>query len=87
MCLAVPGELLDTRGQDLERTGRVSFGGVVREVSLACLPEVQVGDYVLVHAGLALSRLDADEARSVLGYVAEITAACDESPEGNGPSA
>ena len=79
MCLAVPGELLEVRGEDLERTGRVSFGGVIREVSLACLPEARVGEYVLVHAGMALSLLSTEEAQSVFQYLAEITAAGDES--------
>jgi len=69
---------LEVRGEDLERTGRVSFGGVIREVSLACLPEVRVGEYVLVHAGMALSRLDTEEAQSVFRYLAEIIAAGDE---------
>ncbi len=73
MCLAVPGELLSTQGDDpLTRTGRVSFGGVVREVSLAYVPEAQVGDYVLVHVGFAISRVDEAEARRVFEYLRQI---------------
>jgi len=70
MCLAVPGQLLDIRGEDpLERCGRVSFGGVIKEVSLACAPEAKVGDYVLVHVGLAISVIDATEAEEIFRYL------------------
>ncbi|WP_338441000.1 HypC/HybG/HupF family hydrogenase formation chaperone [Synechococcus elongatus IITB4] len=77
MCLAVPGQLLSihTQPDDLEglfRSGRVSFGGAIREVSLACVPEVQVGDYVIVHAGFALTVLDAAEAERTLAATAAI---------------
>lgn len=82
MCLAVPGQLLEIRGEDLERSGRVRFGGVTREVSLACLPEARVDDYVLVHAGLAISRLDADEAEQVFRYLEEIGLAGSETEVG-----
>ncbi|MFH1566855.1 MAG: HypC/HybG/HupF family hydrogenase formation chaperone, partial [Gemmatimonadota bacterium] len=52
MCLAVPGKLLEITDADpVTRTGRVSFGGVVKEVNLACVPEARVGDYVTVHVG------------------------------------
>jgi hydrogenase expression/formation protein HypC len=66
MCLALPGQIVSITGESLERVGRVRFGSVVREVSLACLPEAQVGDYVLVHVGLAISRLDQAEAERAL---------------------
>ena len=72
MCLAVPGQLLEVKGEDLDRCGRVSFGGIVREVSLACVPEVEVGQYVLVHAGMALGTLDEEEANRVFEYLAEL---------------
>ncbi|MFP3867852.1 MAG: HypC/HybG/HupF family hydrogenase formation chaperone [Desulfobacteraceae bacterium] len=59
MCLAIPGEILSIAGEEpLNRTARVSFGGLVKEVSLACVPQAQVGDYVLVHVGFALNILD-----------------------------
>ncbi|OPX20030.1 MAG: hydrogenase assembly protein HupF [Desulfobacca sp. 4484_104] len=59
MCLAIPGEILSIQGEEpLTRTARVSFGGLVQEVSLACVPQAQVGDYVLVHVGFALNILD-----------------------------
>lgn len=73
MCLAVPGKVLTVAGDDpLDRTGRVSFGGVVREVSLAFVPDAAAGDYVVVHAGFALNRLDEDEAARVFDHLRQI---------------
>jgi len=67
MCLAVPGQILEIRGGSdlLLRSGRVSFGGIVKDVSLALVPEAEEGEYVLVHVGLALSVVDEREARRV----------------------
>jgi hydrogenase expression/formation protein HypC len=53
---------------DFSRLGRVSFGGIVKEVNLSCVPEAAVGDYVIVHVGVALSKLDEEEARRVFDY-------------------
>jgi hydrogenase expression/formation protein HypC len=73
MCLAVPGEVLEiTCEEPLTRQGRVRFGGVVREVNLACVPEAVVGDYVLVHVGLAISTVDPEEAQRTLRYLEEL---------------
>lgn len=70
MCLAIPGKVISVDGVDpLGRTGRVDFGGVVKEVSLACVPEAGIGDYVIVHVGLALSRVDEAEAQKVFEYL------------------
>lgn len=69
MCLAVPGKLISIQGDGFERTGKVSFAGVVKEVNLAYVPEAQVSDYVIVHVGFALSRVDADEAQRVFSYL------------------
>ncbi|MEA5449133.1 HypC/HybG/HupF family hydrogenase formation chaperone [Leptolyngbya sp. CCNP1308] len=69
MCLAIPGQILSTAGQDLERMGRVSFGGVVKEVSLAYVPQAEVGDYVVVHIGFAICKLDIQEAEQTLHYL------------------
>ncbi len=68
MCLAVPGKIISTSGGDepLSRMAKVSFGGVVKDVSLAYVPEAGVGDYVIVHVGFALNRLDEQEALRVL---------------------
>ncbi|MCB9929697.1 MAG: HypC/HybG/HupF family hydrogenase formation chaperone [Alphaproteobacteria bacterium] len=70
MCLAVPGHLVETRGYDLERIGLADFGGVRREVSLAFVPEAVVGDYVLVHVGVAIARLDEAEAARTFAELA-----------------
>lgn len=71
MCLGVPGKVLDVVEGDL-RTGRVSFGGVIREVCLEYVPEASVGDWVIVHVGFAISRLDEREAERVRAYLAEM---------------
>lgn len=72
MCLAVPGELLSVEGLGLERQGVVSFGGVRKTISLACLPDAVPGDYVLAHAGLAIGRIDPDEAERVFTYLEQV---------------
>ena len=73
MCLAVPGKITSIAGEDpLWRTGRVDFGGVIKEVSLAYVPEAEVGEYVIVHVGFALSRLDESEAKKVFEYLKEM---------------
>ena len=75
MCLAVPGELLEISGDEaLTRTGKVSFGGTVREVNLACVPEARPGDFVIVHVGLALSVVNRKEAERVFDYLREVGA-------------
>jgi hydrogenase expression/formation protein HypC len=73
MCLAVPGRILEVHGEEPEaRAGRVSFGGIVKEVNLAFVPEARVGDYVLVHVGFAISRIDEVEAARIFAYLREI---------------
>jgi hydrogenase expression/formation protein HypC len=73
MCLAVPGKLIDITGDDpVFRSGRVDFGGIIKQVSLACVPEAKVDDYVLVHVGMALSTVDAAEAREVFSYLKQM---------------
>lgn len=75
MCLAVPGEVVAISGDDpLLRIGKVSFGGVLKEVSLAYVPEVAIGDYVIVHVGFAISKLDPVAARETLSHWQEIAA-------------
>jgi hydrogenase expression/formation protein HypC len=69
MCLAVPGKIECITGEDLARMARVNFSGVVREISLAYVPEAQIGDYVLVHVGFAISRIDEEEAKKVFEYL------------------
>mgnify|MGYP001095046212 CR=1 FL=1 len=67
MCLAIPGKILEVTGDSpLARTARVSFGGVVKDVSLAYVPDAEVGQYVVTHVGLALSIVDEAQAEQVL---------------------
>ena len=73
MCLAVPGKILSVAGDDpIERTGRVSFGGIIKEVSLAFTPEAVPGNYVIVHVGFALNVLDEAEANQVFDYLRQM---------------
>jgi hydrogenase expression/formation protein HypC len=73
MCLAIPGKVTSVTGADpLWRTGRVDFGGIIKEVSLAYVPDVKIGEYVIVHVGFALSRLDENEAKKVFQYLKEM---------------
>ena len=73
MCLAIPGKLETITGDDpITRMGRVNFGGVVKEISLAYLPEVKAGEYVIVHAGFALSKVDEDEAAKIFEYLRQM---------------
>ena len=80
MCLAIPGELVETHGEGLQRTGRARFGGALREVSLALLPEVAVGDWVIVHVGVAIQRLDEEAAARTLAALDEALALEDLAP-------
>ena len=87
MCLAVPGKLETISGEDpLLRSGRVNFSGVTKEVSLACLPEAQVGDYVLVHVGMAIGRVDEEEARQIFSYLREMNELADLEATANPPA-
>lgn len=73
MCLAVPGRILSVRGDDpLMRVGRVDFGGIIKEINLAFVPEASVGDHVLVHVGFAITVIDETEAQRVFQYLREI---------------
>jgi hydrogenase expression/formation protein HypC len=72
MCLAVPGKILSTSGEETTRTAIVSFGGAEKEANLAFVPEAEVGDYVLVHAGFAISVVDPEEATQTLEYFRQI---------------
>ena len=72
MCLAVPGKIISVVGEYLARQARVDFGGVLKEVNLAYVPEAKVGEYVLVHVGFAISVVDEEEAGKVFGYLKEM---------------
>jgi hydrogenase expression/formation protein HypC len=73
MCLAVPGKILDIGEEGpLWRTGRVDFSGITKQVNLAYVPEAKVGDYVIVHVGFAISRVDEAEATKVFEYLKQM---------------
>jgi hydrogenase expression/formation protein HypC len=72
MCLAIPGKILSIQGEDFARSAQVSFGGTVREVSLAYVPEAEAGHYVIVHAGFAISLVDEAEAMLTLEYLKQM---------------
>jgi hydrogenase expression/formation protein HypC len=62
MCLAVPGKILEIQEAASSRIGKIEFGGIIRQANLDFVPEAAVGDYVIVHVGFAISRVDAEEA-------------------------
>ena len=89
MCLAVPGKVVEVQGEGEVRMARVDFGGVSRQACLAYLPEAGVGDYVLVHVGFAISRIDEEAARETLEALAAIgeLAALEDDAEADGDAA
>lgn len=74
MCLAVPGQIvsIDESTPPESRMAKVSFGGILKEVCIAAVPDVQIDDYVIVHVGFALQKLDEAEAKEVLTYLEEL---------------
>lgn len=86
MCLGIPGRVVEVGPEGLMRMGKVDFGGVIREVCLAYVPEAQMGDYVIVHVGFAISQLDKDEAQETLKLMAEI-GILEEEPDTQSPMA
>ena len=74
MCLAIPGKLLSITAQldETFRQGKVSFGGITKEINLSMVPEAQVGDYVLVHVGVAIGRVDEEEAKLTFEYLKQM---------------
>lgn len=74
MCLAIPGKIISITNQldETFRQGKVSFGGIMKEVNLCMVPEAQINDYVLVHVGVAISMIDEEEARITFDYLKQI---------------
>lgn len=72
MCLAVPGQVESIHEENGTRMGRVNFGGVVKEICLAYLPDIAVGDYTIVHVGFAISKIDEASARATLQTFADL---------------
>jgi len=71
MCLAIPGKILSITNPEEEifRHGKVSFGGITKEVNLCMVPKAMEGDYVLVHVGVAISQIDEEEAQKTFEYL------------------
>jgi len=85
MCLAIPGKVVSIEQTNGLRLGRIEFGGIVRQASLDFVPEAEVGDYVMVHVGFAISLVDAEEAERTYQLLEEIGALEGElPPEGSG---
>ena len=79
MCLAIPGRIESIFGKEpMTRKGRVNFGGIVKEVFLAYVPEAGIGDYVIVHVGFAISKIDEKEAQRTLKYLDQLEEPNDE---------
>ncbi len=72
MCLAIPGKIIEVQEQGQMRVARVQFGGIVRQVSLDFVPEAGLGEYVMVHVGFAISRIDAAEAERTYKLLEEM---------------
>jgi hydrogenase expression/formation protein HypC len=78
MCLAVPGKITDIYEAGGMKMGKIDFGGAVREVCLAYVPEAQVGDYAVIHVGFALNLLSPEEAQETLDLLAQLDEAGEE---------
>ena len=86
MCLAIPGKILSSEDFGFARTGRVQFGGTVRQVRLDFVPEASTGDYVMVHVGFAISKVDEQEAQRTYQLLEEMGALEEElRPEDGAP--
>jgi len=73
MCLAVPGKIISIEGTDpVFRNGKVNFGGIIKQINLAYVPDAKIGDYVLVHVGFAISTIDEEEAQQVFEYLRQM---------------
>lgn len=81
MCLGIPGKLTEVYERDNLPMGKVEFGGIRKEVCLAYTPEANIGEYVLVHVGFAISRIDEAEAKKIFSFLAQIEQAAGEAEE------
>ncbi len=81
MCLAIPGKVLEIDGGSEPRMGTVSFGGVQKQVCLEWLPDVRAGDYVIVHVGFALSKVDEAEALATIKMIEEMEEGSRDDPD------
>jgi len=72
MCLAIPGKIVELQEKSCMRMGRIDYGGITREACLEYIPDPQIGEYVMVHVGFAISKVDAEEAARTYQYLAEM---------------
>lgn len=87
MCLAIPGQIESLQGDEpLMRLGRVRFGGIIREINLACVPEARVGDYVLAHVGVAIGIINEAEAIRTLAALQLLGETAEDSAESGASS-
>ncbi|MGA9363419.1 MAG: HypC/HybG/HupF family hydrogenase formation chaperone [Bacteroidota bacterium] len=78
MCLAIPGKVIEIEAESQPKMGKVSFGGIQKRICLEWVPDIKVGEYVIVHVGFAISKMDEKEAMETLKLFEEIDASLDE---------
>jgi hydrogenase expression/formation protein HypC len=81
MCLGIPGKVVEIYQVDDMKMGKVDFGGVIKETCLEFIPDIQVGEYTIIHVGFGISRLDEEEAQRTLEMLREMEMLADELPE------
>lgn len=86
MCLAIPGRIVSVRDEAGMRMGRVDFGGVSRDICLACVPDIAVGEWALVHVGFAIARIDEAAARDTLAALVAIDGVDERPTVSGGPA-
>jgi hydrogenase expression/formation protein HypC len=82
MCLAIPGKLIEIHAAEEPLMGTVAFGGINKKICLELVPEAKIGEYVLVHVGFAISKMDEDEANKTLQLINDMEAAANEAERG-----
>ena len=83
MCLGIPGQVKVIYEQDGTKMGKVDFGGIIKDICLAYVPEIEVGEYTIVHVGFAISRLDEESAKETLALFEELGTLAEELGEGD----
>jgi hydrogenase expression/formation protein HypC len=81
MCLGIPGKVVEIYQVDDMKMGKVDFGGVIKEACLEFIPDIQVGEYTIIHVGFGISKLDEEEAQRTLEMLREMEMMADELPE------
>ena len=87
MCLGIPGKVIEIYSTNDMKMGKVDFGGAIREACLEYLPDIQVGDYTIVHVGFGISKVDEQEAMETMAMLREMEMLADELPELADPGA